>query len=247
MSDALNKVTCVNVILPKYHQAPEPKKPYKTLYLFHGMTGDHTNWMRSTSIQRYANKFGIAVVMPDGGKSWYTNTAYGDKYLTFVGEELPAVCRSFFNGMSDRREDNYVAGLSMGGYGAMKVAMTYPDKFCGCATLSGALDITRERHAYDLNEWRALFGFDLKSASELAGTEHDIYALVDKVHKSGVTFPKTFIWCGTGDSWLYSNTRLHEQLDNLGIPHSYNASEGVHSWEWWDLHIQNALAYLLEE
>lgn len=246
-SKALKKVTTVNVILPEIHKTKEgvgnPGNTYKTLYLLHGLSGDHTNWLRKTSIERYANEYGIAVVMPDVGRSWYTDTAYGEKYFTFVAEELPAVCRSYFKGMSDKREDNYIAGLSMGGYGAMKIAMSYPENYCGCATLSGALDITRENRKRNLEEWKALFGYDLKDFAELNGTKHDVYALVDKNHKAGNPFPKLFVWCGTEDELVHNNRRLKTQLDNLGIEHYYAESEGDHSWKWWDLHIQEVLKF----
>jgi S-formylglutathione hydrolase FrmB len=246
-SKALKKVTTANVILPEIHKTKEgvgnPGNTYKTLYLLHGLSGDHTNWLRKTSIERYANEYGIAVVMPDVGRSWYTDTAYGEKYFTFVAEELPTVCRSYFKGMSDKREDNYIAGLSMGGYGAMKIAMSYPENYCGCATLSGALDITRENRKRNLEEWKALFGYDLKDFAELNGTKHDVYALVDKNHKAGNPFPKLFVWCGTEDELVHNNRRLKAQLDNLGIEHYYAESEGDHSWKWWDLHIQEVLKF----
>lgn len=244
-SDALNKNTTVTVILPVIHRYAEVK-PYKTLYLLHGYTEDHTNWTRYANMQRYASKYGIAVVMPDGGKGWYTDTASGDNYMTFVAEELPKVCRTYFNGMSHKREDNYIAGNSMGGYGAMKIALTYPDKFCGCACLSGALDVTRENHPVDLTLWRSIFGLDLKDAKELAGTKHDIYALVDKNFKAG-TLPRLFVWCGKSDPWIDCTFRLREQLVKLGVDHCYSITEGGHEWQSWDLHIQHALAYLLTD
>lgn len=246
-SKALQRVTIVNVILPEINKREpgvgNPGTPYKTLYLLHGLSGDHTNWTRKTSIERYVNKYGIAVVMPNVGRSWYTDTQYNENYLTFVAEELPQVCRGYFAGMSDKREDNYVAGLSMGGYGAVKIALTYPDKFCGCATLSGALDITRKNRPIDLQAWRAIFGFDLKSGDDLAGTKHDVYALVDKNHAAGIPFPKLFVWCGTEDGLIANNRRFRDQLNALGIAHSYSESEGDHSWKWWDLHIQDVLEF----
>ena len=252
-SKALKKATCVNVILPEVNKnAPgigNPGQPYKTLYLLHGLSCDYTYWLRRTSIERYATAYGIAVVMPDAGRSWYTDTANGEKYLTFIAEELPQVCRSYFMGMSDKREDNYVAGLSMGGYGAIKIALTYPDTFCGCISLSGALDITRKNRPRDLTEWRAIFSYDLPSFEALTGTRHDIYALAEKNHAEGIPFPKLFIWCGTEDSpgILNNNRQMHELLKKLGIEHCYIESEGDHSWKWWDLHIQSGLRFLFSE
>ena len=133
-SKELKKMTKVNVILPDEREAAG--EPCTVLWLFHGLHGDHTSWMRQSGIEKYAKEHRIAVVMPDADRSWYTDTAYGAKYLTFVACELPDVCRSFFRGMSDRREDTLIAGLSMGGYGAIKAALTYPERFGGAASLS---------------------------------------------------------------------------------------------------------------
>ena len=250
-SKALKKVTNVNVILPEVHKTAEgighPGDTYKTLYLLHGLSGDHTSWLQKTSIARYATEYGIAVVMPDVGRSWYTNTAYGENYFTFVAEELPAVCRSYFKGMSDKREDNYVAGLSMGGYGAMKIALTYPDRYCGCVTLSGALDITRKNRPRNLTEWRALFDYNLQDFDQLLNNEHDVYGLVRKNHAAGLPFPKLFIWCGTEDDLIHNNRSMRDLLTELGIEHCYKESEGTHSWQWWDLHIQAGLKYIFTE
>ena len=153
-SKALNQTVSVNVILPEVKkQSPEAGAPdgtYKTLWLLHGLSRDRTVWMRRSNIERYADKYNLAVVMPEVGRSWYTDTCNGEKYFTFVTEELPAVCRSYFKGMSEKREDNLIAGNSMGGYGAVKAALHHPDKYFACASLSGSLDITRKGRTCNL-------------------------------------------------------------------------------------------------
>ena len=116
------------------------RQRYPTLYLLHGYSDDYTIWQRRTSIERYVASLGIAVVMPNAGKSYYTDMKKGDKYFTFISQEVPELARSFFP-LSEKREDNFIAGLSMGGYGAFKVALTYPERFCAAASLSGSLDI----------------------------------------------------------------------------------------------------------
>ncbi len=250
-SKALSRRVSVNVLLPEVNKKAEGigignKAGYKTLYLFHGLSGNRTDWMRRSSIERYADKYDIAVVMPEVGRSWYTDTAYGANYLTFVAEELPEVCRGYFKGMSDKREDNFVAGLSMGGYGAIKAALTYPDNFGGCASLSGSLDIIRKNRTVNLDEWKAIFDFNMKSSYELEGTKHDLYALARENHKQGLKFPKMYIWCGTEDNphLLKTNQDFHALLNELNIEHFYKESKGDHSWPWWDLHIQDALCFL---
>ena len=249
-SDALMVQVSVNVILPERASTmigmdAKGESTYKTLYLLHGLSDDHSIWMRRTAIERYASEYNIAVVMPAVGRSWYTDTVRGEKYLTFVSEELPDKCQSFFKGMSARPEDNLVAGLSMGGYGAIKCALTHPDRFSMCASLSGSLDIASLERAGLLPEFRCIFDLNMQSPAELAGTEHDLFYLADRLKAQGKPFPKTFIWCGTQDWLLDSNQRFSSHLDSLGVPHEYRTGEGNHSWVYWDAHIQSALAYLL--
>ena len=250
-SMALRQSVALNVILPeipkKQEGAGAPAGTYKTLYLLHGLSGDCTAWTRKSSIERYADEYGIAVVMPSVGRSWYADTAYGTKYFTFVAEELPAVCRSYFKGMSDKREDNFVAGLSMGGYGAAKLALSYPERYFGFATLSGALDVTRKGRACDMVDWRANFGYDWEVPAELAGSDNDVFYLAERNKNEGRPHPKTFIWCGTEDALISTNREFRDHLAALDLPCNYNESEGDHTWRWWDMHIQAALKYLLGE
>ena len=244
-SKALGFNTMVNVILPDADLENPSKEPRKTLYLLHGHGGNYGDWMQKTSILRYATDHKIAVVMPDGGNSWYTDTCYGQKYFTYLTEELPAVCRAHFARMSDLREYNMIGGLSMGGYGAVKAALTYPEKYCGCASLSGALDVTRKGRPINMEEWRGVFGFSMQSADELEGTEHDVDHLLR--NSDPALLPKLYLWCGTEDSLIGNNREYHRLLEELGVEHRYEESQGNHSWKWWDLHVQDAISYLLEE
>lgn len=249
-SDALMVQVSVNVILPErattmIGMEANGESTFKTMYLFHGLSDDHSIWMRRTSIERYASEYNIAVVMPAVGRSWYTDTVGGEKYFTFVTQELPDKCRGFFKGMSEKPEDNIVAGLSMGGYGAIKSALSCPERFGMCASLSGSLDITALERVGLLPEWRCIFDHNMESPAELWGTKHDLFYLADQLKAEGKPFPKTFIWCGTGDFLLDSNVRFSAHLNNLGVEHKYVESEGWHAWNWWDLHIQSALKYLI--
>ena len=144
----------------------------------------------------------------------------------------------FFNGYSPAREDNLIMGLSMGGYGALKAALTFPEKYGFCASFSGSLDITRKNRTYNLNEWRGIFGFDLQSAAELEGTKHDLFALAGK----NENLPHIYMWCGTEDSLIDVNKRFSEHLAQQGIAHTFQYSEGNHSWKYWDMQLQKALA-----
>jgi S-formylglutathione hydrolase FrmB len=251
-SDTLKTAVSVNVLLPEKSKTligmdGKQVENMKTVYLLHGLSDDHTIWMRRTSIERYAIERGVAVVMPNVGRNWYTDTAYGAKYFTFVTEELPHICRKFFNGMSEKPEDNFVAGLSMGGYGAIKAALLCPETFGGCASLSGAFDVFDARRLKIWDEWKGIFGSDLQDPSQLLGTEHDVFALAERYDATKHVFPKMYLWCGTEDALVKINRRFREHLDNLQIPNVYKESEGNHSWKWWDLHIQDALDFLLDK
>ena len=150
-SDVLGMSMQMDVILPQQTsgqigmegRAGDGK--YKTVYLLHGMSDDQTTWQRRTSIERYVSSLGIAVVMPTTHLGFYTDTTYGMRYWTFISEELPHVCREFFPRMSDRKEDTLAAGLSMGGYGAWKLALGASDTGNHCLkAFSGALQNLRE-------------------------------------------------------------------------------------------------------
>ncbi len=234
-SEALHQNTTINVLLPS-----DAEGKFKTLWLLHGLNGDHTDWMRMTSVQRYARKYKLAVVMPCVDRSWYTDTAYGKNYFTYITKELPSVCEKYFGGYSRKQEDNLIIGLSMGGYGALKCALTYPEQYSFCASLLGSLDITRKGRKYNIDEWRSNFGFDLQSPLELEGSKHDLFALA----KEKKDFPPIYMWCGTEDSLIINvNHQFAAHLRALQIDHTFIASEGDHSWKWWDLHLQNALEF----
>ena len=142
----------MNVILPQEIQVPNPvnggrfPKPYPVMYLLHGWNGDHTVWERRTSIERYAAQTGIAIVMPAVHLSFYSDMACGLPYWTYLSQELPNVCCQMFPQLSTRREDTWAAGLSMGGYGALKLALGAPQRFSMGASLSGAVDVASMVH-----------------------------------------------------------------------------------------------------
>ena len=242
-SNELNKQTQINILLPDANG--ENASPCKTLWLLHGLSDNNMGWMRYSSIERYAKNYNLAVVMPNVDRSWYTDTAYDVNYFSFVTRELPEVCFRTFSQMSQRREDNIVAGLSMGGYGAVKAALSFPEKYGSCISLSGSLDITRKGRPCNINEWRSIFGFDMESPLELEGSEHDLYALAAKNKTEGREFPKLYMWCGTEDELINVNCSFDQHLTELGIAHKFETSEGDHTWKWWDLHIQGALEWIL--
>ena len=243
-SSELRQDTHVNILIPKIDLQVD--KQYKTLWLLHGLNGDNTSWTRLSSIERYARERELIVIMPSVDRSWYTNTAYNVNYFNYVTKELPEICSHLFKGISTKREDNIVGGLSMGGYGALKIALTYPERYGACISLSGSLDITRKGRKYDLEEWRSIFGFQIESALDLEGSEHDLFALAERNKNEGSPFPKIYMWCGLQDTLIEANHAFDNHLTALGVEHTFEESEGDHSWKWWDLHIQSAMRNIFD-
>ena len=240
-SDVLQIDTAMNVILPQEARADTPDGKLPALYLLHGMSDDESAWLRRTSIERYAVPLGIAVIMPDGGRSFYTDMARGPKYWTFLTEELPCIARSFFP-LSDRREYNYIAGLSMGGYGAFKAALGRPDMFAAAASLSGALDMAAlGEHADDYaEEFTNIFGY----LDRIKGSENDLFYLADKVSRGKAAAPALYQCCGTEDFLYGANVKFKNYCDKIALAVTYEESPGDHNWAFWDEYIQRVLAWL---
>ena len=214
-----------------------------TLYLLHGMSDDHTIWLRRTNIERYAGEKGLAVVMPAADLSFYTNQAMGEAYWDFISDELPRLCRAMFPQMSARREDTFVAGLSMGGYGALKCGLRAGDTFSYAAGLSSCADIVDLVKHGSLAQkvfWQDLFG-DL---SKLPGSFNDLFAAAKDQAEGKNPEVKLYMWCGTEDFLYAQNVKLRNHMVKLGLPLTYEESPGTHAWQYWDEKIQTVLNWL---
>jgi S-formylglutathione hydrolase FrmB len=236
------------VLLPQRPLAEARKKTrkkFRTLYLLHGRSDDHASWQRKTSIERYVEGLNLVVVMPSVHRSFYTDMVHGGKYWQFISEEVPAVVQSLFP-LSSARKDNFVAGLSMGGYGAYKLALTYPERFAAAASLSGALDLSYSVWADNprndegrLAEFRTIFG-DL---SKVRGSKNDLIALAKKVSRGPVK-PRLYQCCGTEDFIYLDNVRFRDAVSKLPLDLTYEEGPGEHNWAYWDMMIQNVLGWM---
>jgi len=217
---------------------------HRTLFLLHGLSDDHTIWMRRTSIERYVAPHGLAVVMPDASRSFYSDMHNGGpRYWTYISEELPELCRQFFP-LSRKREDTFVAGLSMGGYGAFKLALSCPDRFAGGASLSGALDMAA-RNDPDMPDISADLRLIFDDDHAPSGGDGDLFALAQKCLSSGHPVPRLYSWCGTGDFLYRSNLRFRDHAASIGLPLEYHQSDGDHQWCYWDDQIQKVISFFL--
>jgi S-formylglutathione hydrolase FrmB len=241
-SEALELGTSMTVVLPQPTQAQigidsaaAPEQGPPVLYLLHGMSDDHTAWLRYTAVERYATRRGLAVVMPAVARSFYANEAHGHAYWDYLSEELPAVVGRFLR-VSDSREDTFVAGLSMGGYGALKWALRQPERFAAAASMSGALDVVALATLPERNELpRRIYG-------GAPGPEEDLFALLADADPDAL--PSLYVACGTEDHLFAGNTRFVDAAYEKGLDVEVDFRPGEHEWGFWDTEIQKVLAWL---
>ena len=234
-AETLELSTSMTLLLPDGDGPPPP-----VLYLLHGLTDDHTAWTRWTSIERYAADRGLAVVMPAVHRSFYANEAYGMRFWDFLSAELPRVVSRYFR-VSARREDTFVAGLSMGGYGAMKWALREPSRFAAAATLSGALDLAYIQQHDRRPHMRALVGRVFPDR-KVAGTGEDLLHLIKSADPAAL--PRLMLRCGSGDHLIKQNERFVAACASAGVPLDSAFAPGAHEWSFWDQHIQTVINWL---
>ena len=221
----------MHVLLP---EKCEP--PYASFYLLHGLSDDYTIWLRQTRIEMYARQYPLVVVMPDGYQGFYTRTAQEHDYAKHFGEELVAFIEKTFP-VKRRRSARAIGGLSMGGYGALRIGLGHPDTFASVNAHSGAfLHEGSQFFTERRKDMERVFG------QRFTGTEHDVLWLARRAQRAG-TLPKLRIDCGTEDFLINENRHLHRQLTKFGIPHEYLEFPGAHNWDYWDLHVREALAF----
>jgi S-formylglutathione hydrolase FrmB len=244
-SQTLGRMTALSALLPEPGpDGDEPGEPvrYPTLYLLHGLSDDHTVWLRRTSLERYLEGRRLAVILPAAGRSFYTDALRGQRYGSFVSEELVRLARHLFP-LSARREENFVAGLSMGGYGAFKLALTHPGRFAAAASLSGALDVARlveEEQAAGNSELQDIFG----PAGGLAHSANDLFHLAAHLVRRPGPRPALYQWCGTEDFLHADNVRFRDRAAALGLMLTSEEGPGGHDWACWDAQIRRVLDWL---
>ena len=223
-SAALGTKNQAVVLLPS-----EVKKgPFHVLFLLHGLLDDHRTWTRLTNIELYAEGLPLIIVMPSAGRSFYVNAVNGFPFQTAIGEELAELVEGYF----PTKLPWCSAGLSMGGYGAFRLALSYPERFVSAVSHSGALT-----------------GFSSAPSPELerlwgpspTGTDYDLMTLARKLPKK--QRPKLRFDCGVDDFLIEHNRKTHRDLTEMGYAHEYQEFPGTHNWAYWDEHVKEALAF----
>ena len=230
----------------------ETKKQYRyqeglpVVYLLHGAYGNYSSWLRFSNVERYAQKHCCALVMASADNNFYQDMVHGPAYHTFFTQELPEFVKSLFP-VSKKREDTFVAGFSMGGYGAWYLALSSPDQYAKAASLSGALDIAGAYadgvdHKIDSPfPWGDIF----EHPDSLAGSNADLFKLYDDCVRAG-TVPKLYQACGKDDFLYTMNLSVKKIMEQKDADLVFEEGEGAHTWDFWDTYIQHALDWMFQ-
>lgn len=240
ISNSLKRTVPMQVILPvdKILAEPKQQKPFKTLYLLHGLFGNYTDWITNTRIQKWAEAYNLAVVMPSGDNSFYIDYDFvpNNEYGKFIGEELVEITRKMFP-LSHKREDTFIAGLSMGGFGAIRNGLKYSENFGYIAGLSSAIHIFEFPGTCIIGEDQ-VFG-DLEVSKN---TDKNPRVIIENFGQKPK--PKIYMACGTEDSLLAANRVYKDILTKYNFDLTYKEAPGKHDWMFWDTYIQEVLAWL---
>lgn len=254
MSASLMRNVTVNAIIPfdklEFPGSPKrDKKPFKTLILLHGIFGNHNDWICNTRIRLWAEEKNLAVIMPAGENHFYLDCkATGERFSEFIGKELPTKMRELFH-LSDKREDTFIAGLSMGGYGAIVNGLKYYDTFGYIAGLSSGLILDSFKNTSQESFVSTVFGDSyietiFGKPEEIAGTDKDYKALILKLKEENAPIPKIYLCCGTEDHLLDANRDFVNFLKENGVDYTYEEGPGKHDWDFWDRYIKKVIDWL---
>lgn len=241
-SSSLKMTTSVNVIFPEHSNDVDPviEGEPKVLYLLHGLSGNADEWLRFSKIEYYAKKYNFVIIMPEVQRSFYCNIKNGVNYFDYVAYELPKICSKWFN-INTVRENTFIAGESMGGYGAMKIGLSLPNQYEAIASLSGVLDYEAFKKMIIDGEWP-----DMKK-EELDILDDTItpISLISKVAKLE-NHPRIIQLCGREDFLYLHNQNFKKIIEKEDYDYLYLEDEGDHEWPYWDKAIQYAFMFFLK-
>ena len=228
-STSLERDMRYRVLLPQHY---ESGGRFPVLYLLHGLYGDYLNWDTRTNLENYARDMRLLIVMPDADNSWYTDSATvpQDKFEDYIAKDLISEVDEKYRTIRVRH-GRAIAGLSMGGYGAAKLALKYPELFAFAGSLSGALNAPRNLDALR-PEFRAKLLEVFGNEGSPQRADNDIFPLLNTPPQT--PYPYFYLACGTEDFFLDTNRAFTLQLSSHKLAYEYHETPGAHAWEYWN-------------
>ena len=249
----LGSMTGVSIYLPSptsgqvHHLSLQQlyrRRRYPVLYLLHGMNEDESIWIRKSNLERYAQSRQMVIVMPRAENSFYTDMCHGQAYFSYLTQELPAFVAAHLPVYTDR-EHTYIAGLSMGGYGALKAAFCLPQQYAAAASLSGAVDVVDVYSQAQEMGLQAMAENVFGSKQTAAQPPHNLFAQTQQLIEKQQPLPALYLACGSEDTLCFAmNERFAAHLRKLQYPFVYHTGPYGHSWDFWDEQICQVLAWL---
>lgn len=245
----LNMCTEVQIVIPddKNSCPTLGMKRYPVLYLLHGHSDDSLAWLRHTNIEDLANEYGYIVVMPTTHRGYYSDAKHGLRYFSYIAKELISAIDNIFPTIPNRNS-RVIAGLSMGGYGAMKIALKCPDLFSAFASFSGALDPFATRCFKEQNE--KILEEKMNNLVDIFGSEEEFYIsdnnlkVLAKAYMLDNNYPiRFYISCGTEDPLHPCNKDFEKYLNTIGMEFKLIERPGTHNWEFWSEEIKRAFCF----
>lgn len=253
ISKKLYRTVTFNAIMPLDkiafgQEEAQETKPLKTLYLLHGGFGNYTDYLSGTRIQRWAEEHNLAVIMPSGENQFYIDKPDQDEYYgAYVAEELVEFTRKMFP-LSDKKADTFIAGLSMGGYGALVNGLKYHETFSHIGAFSPALmidDIVNQTELSAITGWkRGFYERVFDGVETIVESDKDYRYLIDQLIENGHDIPKMYLPIGGADFLLGRVREYHDFLVDRQVAHNYSEGEGGHDWDFWDTELKKFIEWL---
>ncbi len=245
-SDVLQQTMTVDMFFPNDQEGYDRSEPEAVLYLLHGMKGNSSSWFERTAITRYASENNIIVISPQAHNSYYCNNSFGEEYFTFYTEELIQKLHSIFK-IPKSKEKTFVAGLSMGGYGAMLLGLSRPDLFAACATFSGAIGLVEGAYVSSDDPFARRYLLPILGPQCEFRDELNIIKLAENVAKLPMEKqPRVLCTCGRQDFLYKANIEFKKQIQSLSMDFTYMEWDGIHDWNFWDRSIVYAISFFLK-
>lgn len=244
--------TPVTVLLPEKRGSQpmaQSDKKFPVLYLLHGHADDNTAWIRKSDIELLVRDHDLIVVMPNGHRGFYTNGKYGHLYYDYIAKELPVVIGNFFHA-SMKREDTYIAGLSMGGYGALKIGLTCPGQYAAIGAMSAAVNpfeaFRVSGKMFTVPDFMMNTTWIFGEEEEFSQSENSLDYLVDRMDQIKGEIPRIYHSCGTEDPLYGLNRELKARFEthSAKLEYQYSEREGTHNWAFWNSELKRILEFM---